>query len=603
MQTVMGDDRRAHWIKKNHQCRIPGRWVAFDSESRVTHEGNTEIQDHMISAAVRWRHGLRKGDYAESRVFQSPKELWTWVTEHCRPGERTVCIAHNLGHDVRITQAFTVLPELGWQLDWFNLASNISVMKWVSDVGTLVLCDLWTWLPVKLSAITVGDGLGKLPMPSHNASPATWERYCLRDASVVYRAMSEIIAYLAENDMGNWQPTGSGMAYATWRHKYLDHKILVHDDQDALDAERAAMHTGRSEAWRHGTLHGDKWTEVDMRNAYCQIGADSELPTKLKYGGQSLGLGQYRTLCGHYRVLAVCAVRTDIPILPCRSEGRTLWPTGSFETTVWDTEIDLALENGAEVRILRYWVYTRHPVLQRYSQWVLQSLSVQGEDIPPNVRTWIKHCSRALIGRIALRTAKWEYFGDNPEGITGITWMHDQAAGTTCRLMHAGDRTLMESGRTEGKDSCPMITSWIMARCRVLLWRAMDAAGLDNVAHVDTDSLIVNTEGLIRLRTYLGAAGWAMWAPKGTWCVLTVMGPRNWRGDKVRKVSGVPVKAEETEPNIFRGERWQSLAAALGNADPGRVIITQHTWHIRSADKRRKDNPARSTHTLPIVIQ
>lgn len=602
MHTVMGDDRRAHWIKRNEACRIPHRWVSFDSESLIRHEGDTEIQEHMISAAVRWRHGLKRGDYAESRVFRSPVDLWTWVTEHCRPEERTVCVAHNLGHDVRITQAFTILPNLGWHLDWFNLASDVSVMKWVSDVGTLVLCDLWTWLPVKLSAITVGTGEGKLPMPSHNASPESWERYCLRDATVVYRAMSEIIAYLAANNMGNWQPTGSGMAYATWRHKYLDHKILVHDDQSALDAERAAMHTGRAEAWRHGALHGDVWTEVDMRNAYCQIGADNDLPTKYKYSGQSLGRDQYRALCGRYRVLALCAVSTDIPVLPCRSQGRTIWPTGTFKTTVWDTEINLALENGADIKILRYWVYTRHPILKRYSQWVLSSLGASGEGIPPNVRTWIKHCSRALIGRISLRTAKWEYFGDNPEGITGITWMHDQATGETRRLMHAGDRTLVESAKVEGKDSCPMVTSWIMAECRVQLWRAMAAAGLDQVAHVDTDSLIVSSAGLKALRAYLGDGGWARWAPKGSWRVLTVEGPRNWRGDKVRKVAGVPVKATETEPNVFQGEKWQSLAVALANGNAGRVIVTQNTWHLKREDKRRHDDPDRPGHTQAIVL-
>src|SRR5260370_32094145 len=137
MRTVMAEDRRAHWIKHNQQSRMPGRWVAFDSESRTTHEADTEVQEHMISAAVRWRHGLKRSDYAQSRVFSDPKELWTWVTEHCRLGERTVCIAHNLGHDVRITQAFSILPMLGWQLEWFNLASDVSVMKWVSDVGTL----------------------------------------------------------------------------------------------------------------------------------------------------------------------------------------------------------------------------------------------------------------------------------------------------------------------------------------------------------------------------------------------------------------------------------------------------------------------------------
>jgi len=603
MHVVIADDRRAHWIKHNEQCRIPKRWVAFDSEALRLHDPGVETQSYMLSAAVRWRTDLKRGDAAERKIFWSPKELWSWVTEFCRPEQRTIVMAHNLGYDVRITQAFTILPELGWHLEWFNLASDVSVMKWSSDVGTLVLCDLWTWLPVKLSAITVGSGEGKLPMPSHNASPVSWERYCMRDASIVYRAMSEIVQYLSANDMGNWQPTGSGMAYALWRHRHLDHKILVHSDEQALTAERAAMHTGRAEAWRHGELTGDTWTEIDMRNAYCQIGADCELPLKLKYHHGRIGLRQYRDLNSRFAVLARVRVRTAVPILPCRHEGRTIWPTGTFESLLWDAEINTALEGGADIVFLEVWVYTRAPILRRYSQWVLSSLSHNGQDIPPNVRTWIKHCSRALIGRISLRTARWDYFGDNPEGITGITWEHDTRTGESRRMMHAGDRTLIESERVEGRDSCPQITSYIMSVCRVRLWHAMVAAGLENVAHVDTDSLIVNREGLRRLTQDWSGWDGERWQAKGSWRVLAVRGPRNWRGDKVRKVAGVPVKAKEVSPNVFHGEKWQSVAKALANRDPGHVVITEHTWHMTTPDHRRHDDPGNPSHTIPVMIE
>lgn len=602
MTVTISPDRRAHWIRHNEQNRIPPRWVAFDSESHRAYYRDGEFQTHMLSAAIRWRHGLKTGDHAESRVFWSPKELWEWITEYCRPGQRTIVCAHNLGHDVRITQALTILPGLGWELEWTNLASDVSVMKWVSDAGTLVLCDLWTWLPVKLSAIPVHGDYHKLPMPAPNASPVSWQRYCLRDATIVYRAMSELIDYIDTHDMGNWQPTGSGMAYATWRHKYLDHHILVHADESALQAERNAMHTGRAEAWRHGRISGGPWTEIDMKNAYCRIGAECELPVKLKYRTGAITLEQYHVLCSRYRVLCHARVSTAVPCLPCRANGRTAWPVGTFSTTVWDTELSLAFAEGASVKVLECWIYTRAPVLQRWSEWVLRTLSVQCEDIPPVVRTWIKHCSRALIGRISLRTAKWEYFGDNPEGITGITRMTDIRTRETHRLMHIGDKTFMETDRVEGRDSCPQITGWIMAECRRRLWFAMRAAGLPNIAHVDTDSLLVSATGLRAMQRRPEYADRDRWAVKGSWRSLTVWGPRNWRGDKVRKVAGVPVKALELAPNVFQGERWQSIAGALADNSPGAVRVTSHTWHMKTPDHRRLDDPDRAGYTVPLTV-
>jgi hypothetical protein len=47
--------------------------------------------------------------------------------------------------------------------------------------------------------------------------------------------------------------------------------------------------------------------------------------------------------------------------------------------------------------------------------------------------------------------------------------------------------------------ACPIITAWINSLARVWLWRAMEAAGRNNVYYVDTDSLMVNAHGLAGL--------------------------------------------------------------------------------------------------------
>src|SRR6266481_4875438 len=92
--------RAAHWIPENHQCRIPKRWVVFDTESRSRRHGKMEVQTWRLGAGIRWRHGLKKGDQAEASLFDTALQLWTWISSYCRKGERTIVMAHNLGHDV-----------------------------------------------------------------------------------------------------------------------------------------------------------------------------------------------------------------------------------------------------------------------------------------------------------------------------------------------------------------------------------------------------------------------------------------------------------------------------------------------------------------------
>lgn len=602
-RVVVSPDRTPHWIKLNHQTRMPKRWIAFDTEARSVRNGDEEVQSWQMGAAIRWRSDLKSGDHAEAQTFDDAKALWSWVSGYCREGMRTVAFAHNLGYDIRISQALTILPLLGFKLEWCNLDSNVSSMTWRSDHGTLVLADTWTWLPLDLATIAPSVGLRKLQMPPDNAKHARWERYCMRDAEIVYRCVKELNAYITDNALGNWQPTGAGMAYATWRHKFMNTKVLVHDDVEALTAERAAMHTGRAEAWRHGQMLGDTWTEIDMRNAYTTIAAECELPVKLKMRVGAITNVQYQRLRSTYRILAEVAVSTSLPVVPTQVNSRTLWPTGTFRSWLWDTEVNALLDSGGSVKVLQAYLYTRGPILSEWARWVLSILRRDDSDVSPVVQTWLKHCARALIGRISLRCPTWELFGANPLGITGITHQTDVASGKTDRMMHIGDRTFIETERREGRDSLPQVTGWIMAECRARLWRAMSDAGLDELAHVDTDSLIVSAAGYVALRAAQEASWPDHWQTKGSYRRMIVYGPRNYRGDGVRKVAGVPKRATELLPNVFEGERWHGLSRDLESDRSGAVTVETSRWEVNVNDPRRLSASGVGTATLAYAVE
>lgn len=595
-------ERKAHWVRLNHQNRVPGRWVSFDTESYTLHKGKERSQFWRVGAAVRWREGLKGGDYAEREYFSTPEKLWQWVTDFCRPGERTVVTCHNLGYDVRISEVMTILPTLGWRLEWCNLASNVSSMTWRSNRGTLVFSDLFTWLPMRLEDIGDLVGVPKLMMPASRAKIDQWRTYCLQDAEIVYRAVSQIVRFIKSQNLGNWQPTGAGMSYATWRHKFMTHRVLVHDDESALDAERKGMHTGRAEAWRHGEITGETWVEVDLKQAYTQIAAAYDLPTKLKWHNGPITLHQYSELRERFAILARVDVRTAVPSVPTHHGEREIWPCGEFSSWLWDAELDGLLDEAERVDIRECYVYTREPILSEWAHWVLRLQGLPDEVVPPVVKKWVKHSGRTLIGRIALRTSQWAVWGGNPEGRAGISHMVDMETGKVSRMMHAGDRTFVEEEKREGRDSLPQVTGYIMAVCRRWLWEAMKIAGFDNIAHVDTDSLIVNVAGLEKLYKSYGEGFGKLWQIKATYDSMTVYGPRNYRGDGIRKVAGVSKKAKEVEPNLFVGERWASMAGDMARGVTGSVSMFDHTWHAKTGDPRRVDATGIPGRTAPVWL-
>lgn len=584
--------RQAHWVKPNHQERMPPRMVAFDTESLSEADNGVEVQEWRVGCAIRWRTDLKTGDHAEGKVFDDPESFWRWVAEFCHKGQRTVVWAHNLGYDVRISRMFDILPRLGFRLEWCNLDRNISSATWRSDNGTIVLADTWTWIPLPLNVIAPQVGLVKYDIPRSSAQDAEWAAYCMRDTEILYHVVSALVEFIRKEKLGNWQPTGAGMAYSTWRHRFLEDKVLVHDDVPALEAERMAMHTGRAEAWRHGELIGDKWTEVDLKNAYLRIAASTEVPRKLHMHHRKISVLQYRRLHDRFAVLARVKVRTERPCVPYRHGGRCVWPVGTFETWLWDCEIDQALDAGAELEFLECYTYVRAPVLAAWAKWVMGVLAGGDDGISSVARTHVKHCSRALIGRIGMRVSSWEPYGDNIEGYTGITHVTLVDENRDARMLHVGPDTLIETARLEGKDSLPMITGYIMAKCRVAIWNAIQAAGEENVGHVDTDSVLVNSSGLLRLARAYGDGFLDQWSLKGTYTRLTIFGPRCYYRDKERKTSGIPLKAQEVSPGEFTAERWSALATDLEAGTAGSVTIRAATYTLKKSDPRRTDDGA-----------
>lgn len=579
--------RACHWIRHNHTERMPHRWIVADSEAHRMRDGDTETQTLRCVDATRWRDDLKHDDQAEDYAGESAPEFWQWVDEWTRAGTRTVLWFHNASYDLRTLDAFRCLPALGWQLDWCNLDRDVSVATWRSGHGTLVIADTWTWLAKPLSDVSGMVGIGKPPLPDDDDSLAAWHRRCAADVAITRAAVLDLTGFVRDQHLGNWQPSGAGMGYATWRHRFLDHKVLVHDDAPALAAERAAMHSGRAEAWWHGKAKRGPFTEWDMHMAYCRIAAECDVPVKLfAYDGKPTA-AVHQWAMKHWTVLCRVRVTTERPVVPHQTGERIIWPTGTFETTLWQPELELITRTGGSYQVLEQWRYNMAPALRGWARWSMDMCAAPDSEITPVQRAWVKHQSRAVIGRLALRTATWEQWGGNPYGWCGMSTLVDGETGESQRMMHVGDRTFTESAARESQNSLPQITGYIMAVARVRLWDACMAAGEATVQHVDTDSLIVNRDGSVALRAAAAAVLPGGWRPKETWSKLDVTGPRHYRSTGRRVIPGVPRAAVESEPGIFRGETWESLATSLEAGRADQVRLFDRTWHPRTFDGRR----------------
>jgi hypothetical protein len=576
----------AHYIRENKAARVPKRLIIIDSEARATRKRSGETQQWRCGAAM-FIHWTTKGFcHRDLRTYTDPESLWADVAEFTRPGQRTVLYAHNLPYDLRITQALLWLPRNDFSLTAIRLASKGTWSKWGRDKATLTLCDSASLFPVTLYTLGKQWGIPKLPLPE-GEDEIEWMERCVQDVRILARTMISYFDWLRTGVAGNWQVTGAGQAWAHWRHSHYTHPILVHSDESATAAERRAMWTGRAENWQWGRDLTAPAYEWDWQNAYPRLTRDNDVPVKLAAVACSANMRDLEVMMRKWIVLADVTVTTDVPVVPTKHQGRILWPVGTFDTTLWQPELQLLLRSGATFRVTRVWLYRPEPALAQWASWVLNELHTGDPDRPVWAGTLLKHWSRALIGRFATQYQDWELLGHDPVERVTTGRMHDMRTGETSEFMQIGHEVHVMTGLTESDDSCPQITSYVMSLARVQLWEAVQAAGPDNVLYMDTDSIVVNTVGHRRMEVATRAGRFEGLRVKGRHRGYEIYGPRAAVIGGETKLSGVPRNSVRTSETVWEGEVWTQLEHALTIGEHDRVSIGKRRYTVRWNEFRR----------------
>lgn len=576
-----------HYIKANHSVRVPRRHIAIDTESTHETQGASDVQRWQLGHAIFAEHTPAGVWRRKSVAYDYPEALWRDIAAYTRKRRRTVVWAHNLAYDIRISRGLQCMAMLGWKLADIRLSGQGTWVRWVDGERTLLAVDSFSVWPVKLETLGATIGLPKMVYPQ-NGGTDVLAAYCQRDTEILATAVENYITWIREQDVGNWQLTGAGQAWANWRHRHLTHNVLIGDTMGAREAERRAMWTGRAEAYSIGTDRSQTVYDWDWRNSYARICRDNTVPVGQHSIASAIPLDHILRNCGRYAVLAEVSVRTEHPVVPVEHEGRIIWPVGNYRTTLWDPELSLLQECGASVDVGRVYLYNRAPALKAWAQTVIGDLHRDDDDVPAWQKIVLKHWSRALIGRFAMRYRTWEDFATPPEFDLTTFKGHNWETGVPTEFLQIGHDMRKLAGWEDPADSAPFVTGYVMSVARARLWRVGQAIGWEHVLYVDTDSLLVDGEGNKRLQDMEGSALTDGLRLKGRYTGWSIAGPRQLvLGGEVR-ISGVPRKARRTGEWTFEGEVWRGLRDSILGGEGDAVRVTSRTYHIRGRDNRRE---------------
>lgn len=588
----------AHYVGRNHATTLPRRFVYLDSEARQVEVGTSRRQTLRLAVVGFQTRSADDDAWSTCRyaTCRSGREIWENVVSVTRAKARTVVVAHNLAYDLRITDALTQLPALGWEMKRINIGNGRSWATFGNGNRTLALVDSMSWVPYPLGELASMVGMRKCDLPAWNDTEAAWEQRCRTDVDILAEVWRRLMDWVSDNDLGQWRVTGAGQSWSAFRHRFMHDELLVHDDERARDAERQATYAGRCEAWRHGKCANGPFSEWDFTGAYAAVGRDDEVPVRLHRHHGALDLGQWADLRISSAVLARVSVTTAEPTLPVVFEGRIVWPVGTFNGCYWDNEIDLAITNGASVTIHEAWVYDKASALHDFCKWVLELIDERNTSVEPIVKLMLKHWSRALIGRFGARWPQWANAGTVSDPHVRRWQDLNGDTGERTEWFQLGHRMMTSTEVRDAPDCMPQIMSYVVAACRVRLWNAAKVAGFEHVMYLDTDSIITDRVGTERLRN-TPVDGLRI---KRAFRSLEVLGPRQYIADGAVRAAGLPRNATKVGKRSFIADTWRTLDTSLRHGEHDSVVVSKRRSELRATDRRRVHLPG--GHTEPIAL-
>ncbi len=483
-----------HRIRPNDVTWTPKRWLFVDVEGQTVETPEGERDTFRLACAT---FVVRDGDLdarerREELTARSPRELWEWVTARCHGGHATWLATHGLHYDYQAGAAERELRRLGWRRVDGSMRVGARWERWKLGRRSLTLIDSWNYLGQSIEQAGHTLGLPKRRMPKDDATDRAWERYCRRDVEVLERAMLTLLDWWDAEELGRWTFTAGGLALAAYRHRFMgDVRLVHHVNPQARRLERHALHGGRREILRHGQLPQGWWAELDYVSHYLIIAAAVRLPVELKsytdHPAQDV-LDHVPPAAG---IIAEVTVEVPEPLVPFRHPRLgSLYPVGTFRTTLCQPELELVRERGRILKVHRAALYRTAPALESWGDWLLHRVLGATDDVPAVIGPMLKHWTESLIGKFGQRRPQGapEPHRDVFAGRQEVTVFH----GGTVQEMPWVDREPQDPERgQDAYNAVPALTAWVHSAARVQLHRALDLAGRDDVAYLDTDGFVV----------------------------------------------------------------------------------------------------------------
>ncbi len=568
-------------MKGERSFAMPRHLLFFDTETWMKKSDNGDVLHSLrLGWACYWRRG--DGKRADVEVWQDFKtcaDFWRFVFSQTGKRIKLWCIARNLSFDFTILQGWDFLREAGYTLKFFYSKGAVSIISVVKEDSSIVMLDSMNWFAESLEKTGKRIGIPKMHVDFDTCTENQLSVYCKNDVLIEKENFTLFIRFLVDNRIARLCYTQGATAMAAYLARHYKTTIWIHNNKEAIDLERAAYKGGRVEAFYIGSPDKGPYTVLDVNSLYPFVMAKYEYPYRYVFQSHYPTVSQVERYLEQYSIIAEVIIRTKAPVYPIRTE-RTVFPIGNFRACLSSPELIHALANGHIERVVHCVCYDKADLFSSYVN-TLYAMRKQFKEVGNDAYVELtKKLMNTLYGKFGQKAEEWEKVGEDVNEPDHYEYLieTDKPGKTTLRWIMGECFRCVSKG--EAFDSFPAIAAHVTAYGRMVLWGLMEKAGKGNYYYCDTDSLIVNSKGLRRLRSELSDVELGKLKVVEKTDTLIIHGLKDYVTDSKTVTKGIRKNAERLTDDSFAQDKWPSIQGLLRSGSGSVYIVERQVKHL-----------------------
>ena len=574
-------NRACHALKKETTLTIPRHFIFFDTETtqHVLEDESIE-QRFKLGWAVYYRRPYKDHNLVvEWFYIDSIASFWDFVYSKALPKQRLWIVARNVVFDFTICKGWENLRRAKYKLKFFHNNGCSAIVTVKKGTSTIVFLDSMNWFPESLARTGERLGIPKMKIDFDTCTMGELSIYCKNDVRIEFENFKIFIAFLEDNMIGRLCYTRASTAMAAYLFRHYHTPIYIHNNAEAINLERESYKGGRCECFVLGDLSGQPFYVFDVNSLYPFVMERYNYPTKYIKLHHHLTVPDISELLSSQAVVAKVLIGTSDPVYAIK-RGRTIFPVGTFETTLCTPELQYAVEHGHIIKVLDAVSYEQAPI---FSSYVSTMYALRRQCIDKHDRAYeqlVKYLMNSLYGKFGQKAEEWVKIGDvpgEPDREEMILYKNPRRA---MRLRYLLGELFELKGHAEAYNSFPAIAAHVTAYARLYLWELMQACGPGNYVYCDTDSLMVTDVGRDNLSPYLSDTELGKLKLERTVNHLIIRGLKDYTADEKVVIKGVRKSALQVSDGVYKQEQWPSFKGLFKSTNPNTYVVKHVTKHL-----------------------